>query len=101
MKGSHRQICMLILLFALAAGCGDDGDDTTGTTNVPGTTTLATPTTTASPTTTCAPAGRTTIGGVTDGAVCSQSGANGVTNAGIPMVCMSIAGGGELRWRPA
>jgi hypothetical protein len=104
MKPSRR-ICMLTLLFALAAGCGRGGGGTTGTTNGPPATTVGTPATAARPTTTAAPSGRTTtsspVQGVTDGAVCSPSGATGLTSAKLPMVCMPIAGGNELRWRPA
>ncbi|HEV2760332.1 MAG TPA: hypothetical protein VGV86_12265 [Acidimicrobiales bacterium] len=103
MKRSHRRACGLILLFTLAVGCGDDGDDTTSTTEGPGRTTVVTPTTGGATTTTVA--GRTTtstpIRGVTDGAVCSPAGASGLGSTGTPMVCVPIAGGNELRWRPA
>ncbi len=107
MKNWHRRACMLILLLALTGACGDDGDDgddTRATTVGSRPTTVVTTTGTA-PTTTTASAGRTTTSapqrGVTDGAVCSLSGAMGVTNNGISMVCMPIAAGTELRWRPA
>ena len=107
MNKIHRRLCIMVMLFALLAGCVDDEDDppasTSGTT-----TTLIPPVTTrpgATTTSTTAPSGRTTTStpfrGVTDGAVCPQNGANGVTNSGIAVVCMPIAGGQELRWRPA
>jgi hypothetical protein len=38
---------------------------------------------------------------VTDGATCSPLNSRGVTERGLPMVCTTIAGGNETRWRPA
>ena len=38
---------------------------------------------------------------VTDGAVCNPLNARGTTSAGRAMVCTTIAGGNDTRWRPA
>jgi hypothetical protein len=84
---------MLFLVFAVAGGCGGNDDSSQ--------TTVSTPTPPASSTTIARVTTSAPLGNVTDGAVCSPNGANGVSNSGQALVCVQIAGGNELRWRPA
>jgi hypothetical protein len=100
----HRRACCIAMLaFALTAGCGDDEKPSTTNTNGGPTTTLPNPTTTISPPTTAS--GLTTtstpIPNATDGATCPTVGVRGVGQGGLALVCTQIAGGNELRWRPA
>jgi uncharacterized lipoprotein YajG len=95
MKTALRTFVALLAAVALLTACGDDNDDTPTTV----------PTTVASATT-AVPAPSTTVPvtvaqRVTDGAVCPAEGARGTTQGGIAEVCARIAGGNELRWRPA
>ena len=93
MKTLRRTLCVLLVVSALTAACGDDEDDP------PTTTPTSTQTTTRPAPATTVPA--TVAQRATDGAVCTQQGARGQTEAGLPLVCTNIAGGNELRWRPA
>lgn len=99
MRTLHRLSCILVLLTFFAAACGgDDGEDSSPTTQFSPTATTAV---SASPTTgvdTSAPAGAV-VQGVTDGANCSPQGARGVTRDGLAVICAIV--GGEPRWRPA
>jgi hypothetical protein len=95
MKTALRTFVILLAAFTLLTACGDDNDDTA--TTIPTTVAVATTARSASPTT--APA--TVAQNVTDGAICPTQGARGTTQGGIPLVCVQIAGGNELRWRPA
>jgi hypothetical protein len=88
----RRSLPIAVLALALTAACGDD-EETTPSTIAP---TTATSRAAAS---TTAPAA--VAQGVTDGAVCPTSGARGTTREGLSMVCTTIAGGNETRWRPA
>lgn len=88
----RRTLCALLVASAVFGACGDDEEDP------PTTIPTSAPTTGAPGPTTTVPA--TIIQGVTDGAVCSPAGARGRTQQGLPMVCVPIAGGNELRWRP-
>jgi uncharacterized lipoprotein YajG len=95
MKTALRTFVVLLAAAALFTACGDDKDKTP--TTVP---------TTVAPATTAAPTASTTVPvtvaqRVTDGAVCPTEGARGTTQGGINEVCARIAGGNELRWRPA
>ncbi len=101
MRSLRRPLCLVLLLFALTAACGDDDDNKSATTNETQltSTTFGRPASTASGASTTAPA--TVVQGVTDGATCSPPNARGVTERGLPMVCTTIAGGNETRWRPA
>ncbi len=94
MRTVRRVVSILLVASALAAACGDDEED------APTTIPTSAPTTAAAPTTsTSVPA--TVVQNATDGAVCSPRGARGMTRAGLALVCEPIAGGNELRWRPA
>lgn len=90
----------MIVLFALTAACGDDEESTPATSPV-------TQTTLAAPGSTAQTGGATTtvpssvFQNVTDGATCTPPQARGTTAAGRAMVCTTIAGGNETRWRPA
>lgn len=100
MRTPYRIACVLVVLFAFLAACGDDDEsDTTPTTAFSPTATTAvggSPTTAATPTTEGA-------GGIVqnavDGAPCSPQGARGVTRDGVPVSCTTA--GGETRWRPS
>ena len=94
MRPLRRMLCLLLVVSALTAACGDDEEETP-TTN-PTTTTVATASSVPS---TTVPA--TIAQGVTDGAICPTPGARGMTQGGIAVVCVPIAGGNETRWRPA
>lgn len=100
MRTLHRTLCIVAVLFAFTAACGDDEESTPTTSNTPQTTIAA-------PGTTGLTGGQTTTApanvsqNVTDGAVCPQPNARGSTAAGRAMVCTTIAGGNETRWRPA
>ena len=100
MKTLRRTLCLLIVLFAFTAACGDDKKSEPATSP-------ATQTTIAAPGTTGLTAGASTtvpasvFQNVTDGATCTQLQARGATSAGRAMVCTTIAGGNETRWRPA
>ncbi len=100
MKTLQRTLCLVLVLFALTAACGDDEESTPSTSNTPQTTVAAPGTTglTGGATTT-APAN--VVQNVTDGATCNPPNARGVSAAGRAMVCTTIAGGNETRWRPA
>ena len=89
----HRTLGIVLVVFALTAGCGDDEEDT------PTTIPTTTPTSASPAPSTTVPA--TVARGVVDGAVCSPPGARGTTQAGLALVCTQIAGGSETRWRPA
>jgi hypothetical protein len=93
----RRTFCVVLLVFGLAAACGNDDGDTKTTTpeTIPSTTT----TVAARASSTSVPT--TVAQRVTDGATCSPVNARGTTAAGIPEVCTAIAGGNDLRWRPA
>jgi len=86
-------------LFALAltAGCGG-GDSKT-------TTTTTTPAKGPEPTTTL-PGGRVSppsssnTAAATDGAICTPVGAKGRTAQGTALICATVGGGAESRWRP-
>lgn len=98
MKTPHRLACILIVLFALTAGCGGNDDKNSSPTTVftPSATTAVggSPTTgVATPTSAGA-----VVQGVTDGSPCSPQGARGVTKDGLGMLCALT--GGETRWRP-
>jgi serine/threonine-protein kinase len=84
---------MLFVLFALAAGCGNSKGSSS--------TNVSTPTPPASSTTIARATTSAPLRNVTDGAVCAPNGATGVSNTGQQLVCVQIAGGNELRWRPA
>jgi hypothetical protein len=94
MRTFHRTLCAVGLVFVLTAACGDD-EKATPTTNP------VTPTTAASGATPSTTVPATTAQRVTDGAICPTANARGTLQDGRPMVCTSIAGGNELRWRPA
>lgn len=90
--------CILIVLFALFAGCGGDEEEKTSpTTRFTPSTGAAATTTVATTPATSAPG--TVVQGVTDGAACSPQGARGVTQGGAAMTCTMV--GADLRWRPA
>lgn len=102
MKTAHRYslVGLVVALMLVFGACGDDNNgesspttvfQPTATTASPGspTTGVATPTSDASG----------LIRGVTDGAVCTQQGARGVTTGGQNVVCGNIEG--QQRWRPA
>lgn len=95
MKTALRTFITLLAALTLLTACGDDDEDTP--TTIP--TTVAVATTARSTPSTTAPA--TVAQNATDGAVCPTQGARGTTQGGIPLVCVQIAGGTELRWRPA
>lgn len=95
MKTAQRTFVTLLAALALLTACGDDKDDTP--TTIPTTVAVAT---TARPTVSTTVPG-TVAQGVTDGAICPTQGARGTTQGGIALVCAQIAGGNELRWRPA
>jgi hypothetical protein len=94
MRTPQRLICLVFLLFALAAGCGDDEEEPATSTISPQPTSGQT---SAVATTTTIPGG--VIQGAVDGASCSPQGARGMTQAGAQLLCQSV--GGELRWRPS
>ncbi len=91
----RRTLCVLFVVSALTAACGDDEEDPP--TTVP---TSAVTTPAAGGTSSTAVPG-SIAQGVTDGSTCSPVGARGRTQGGIDLVCTPIAGGNELRWRPA
>jgi hypothetical protein len=96
MTTAHRCACILMLVFALAAGCGDDGGNETSTDTTDPIPTVAEPTSALPSATTVA---GPVIEGVTDGAPCSPQGQRGVTQDGLAMLCALV--GGDTRWRPA
>jgi hypothetical protein len=93
MRTPRLRACTLFLVLGVAAACGDSGGNDTSTN-------VSTPTPPASSTTIARTSTSTPIRGATDGAVCSPNGAIGVSNTGQQLVCVQIAGGNELRWRP-
>jgi hypothetical protein len=92
MRTPRLRACALFLVLGLGAACGDSGDDSS--------TNVSTPTPPASSTTIARTSTSAPLRNVTDGAVCSPNGATGVSNTGQQLVCVQIAGGNELRWRP-
>lgn len=105
----------IVILGLIGSAVGDDEEDTirtsTTTTTKPATTVATTTTTTVLPATTSPPpettrapvttAGRAVRQGVTPGAFCTPEGAEGVTNAGVAMVCTVSGGESRPRWRAA
>jgi hypothetical protein len=93
MRTIHRTLCIVALVFALTAACGDEEKAT------PTTTPTSAPASGA-PVSTTVPV--TVAQRVTDGAICPTPNARGSDQtSGRAMVCVPIAGGNELRWRPA
>jgi ABC-type phosphate transport system substrate-binding protein len=101
MRTLLRTICVVFVLFGLTAACGDDKDSKTPATSPTPQTTLAAPGTTAQTAGATTTVPSSVFQNVTDGSTCNPAQARGTTAAGRAMVCTTIAGGNELRWRPA
>jgi len=96
MKTPHKWVGTSLVVFALTAGCGGGDDKTTTTTTTPAPGTAPTSSVVGART---SPPSQSNTAAATD-AICSPVGAKGRTAEGIALVCATIGGGNESRWRP-